>query len=257
LSRPVAERFGNVLFVIHATECPCIAEASAHPYEGEVLFPEQSYFLVDGVTREPSGRVVIELRDLRTMPDFTYKFTPEEAGEGAILIRVGADVDARDCDGSRPLHHAARRGHAKTVEILLRAGAEVDALDRKGLTPLYGAALEGGAETVRILLLAGADVDAAGGETPIHGAALGGCTEKVRILLHAGANPSSKSRGHSSALHTAVAGRSPSVLRLLLEAGPDAQAKDGNGFTALEYAEIEARKNPDVEECVRVLRQTS
>jgi hypothetical protein len=37
LLRRVAERFGNVFFVIHAGKCACIADAAAHRREREVL----------------------------------------------------------------------------------------------------------------------------------------------------------------------------------------------------------------------------
>jgi hypothetical protein len=51
LSRRVAARFGNVLFVIHAAACACIADAAAHRHEREVLFRPRSAFVILRVTR--------------------------------------------------------------------------------------------------------------------------------------------------------------------------------------------------------------
>jgi hypothetical protein len=50
-----------------------------------------------------------------------------------------AALDARDCDGQTPLHHAARSysEHAPAiVDLLLANGAAIDAIDEDGLTPL-------------------------------------------------------------------------------------------------------------------------
>jgi ankyrin repeat protein len=53
-----------------------------------------------------------------------------------LLCRAGADVEAVDGDGYRPLHLAAERGNTKYAQLLLDRGADVDAIDRRGCTPL-------------------------------------------------------------------------------------------------------------------------
>jgi ankyrin repeat protein len=45
------------------------------------------------------------------------------------LIRRGANVNAEDFEERRPVHYAARNGHAGLVRILANAGADVDGLD--------------------------------------------------------------------------------------------------------------------------------
>lgn len=42
-----------------------------------------------------------------------------------LLIRSGADVNARNAPGHRPLHNAASRGHTALVKLLVEHGAEV------------------------------------------------------------------------------------------------------------------------------------
>jgi hypothetical protein len=93
-SRRVAARFGNVLFVIHAAACACIADAAAHHHEREVLFLPGSCFVILRVTRDSFGDAEIELRDVYTDPDFARGLTPAEARDLALRQlrgEVGAD----------------------------------------------------------------------------------------------------------------------------------------------------------------------
>jgi hypothetical protein len=59
-SRRVAERFGNVLMVIHSKGRPCFSDAAAIPSEREVLFRrDKGVFLIESVKRQ-CGKWVIE-----------------------------------------------------------------------------------------------------------------------------------------------------------------------------------------------------
>lgn len=60
------------------------------------------------------------------------------------LVEAGADVNATDSCGMRPLYFAAMRrstirGTSSVVGVLISGGAEVDALDSHGNTPLSNA----------------------------------------------------------------------------------------------------------------------
>ncbi|CAM9873479.1 unnamed protein product, partial [Ectocarpus sp. 12 AP-2014] len=46
------------------------------------------------------------------------------AGVAAVLLELGAVVDARDTFGFTPLCYAAGNGHVKAIEVLLGAGAD-------------------------------------------------------------------------------------------------------------------------------------
>ena len=49
-----------------------------------------------------------------------------------VLLKVGADVEAKDQDGSTSLHFASEYGHAAVVQTLLQHGADVAARTKVG-----------------------------------------------------------------------------------------------------------------------------
>lgn len=68
-----------------------------------------------------------------------------------LLLRRGADVNARDQFGETPLHALARLDHWRTsamAPLLLASGADLEARDIRGFTPLHVAA---GADNLRIV----------------------------------------------------------------------------------------------------------
>jgi len=93
----------------------------------------------------------------------------------AVQHLLGIDkalVDARDKDGSTPLHCAAWKGHAAVAKVLLQAGADVNARSRNehyGDTPLHAAAHGNQAAVVKLLIDNGAKLGAKnqGGRTPL------------------------------------------------------------------------------------------
>ena len=66
-------------------------------------------------------------------------------------------LEARDDNGTTPLHLAALSGNKEIVEFLLNNNVNINPLDQGGMTPLYGAALGGDTEIINILLKNGAD----------------------------------------------------------------------------------------------------
>ena len=53
-----------------------------------------------------------------------------------VLLKAGADVNAKDKVGMTPLHWAAANNPSPAVlEVLLKAGADPRAMDSLGLTP--------------------------------------------------------------------------------------------------------------------------
>ena len=136
----------------------------------------------------------------------------KEAGVGTatLLLRAGADVNARDQDGSTALMLART---PPMVKFLLAHGAEVDLRNKNGDTALLRDAGSGGGN-MNALISGGAEVNARDN----HGRT---------VLMIAVSSPFD-----DSADRLYVAG----LAKVLTAAGAEVNARDDQGKTALGYA---------------------
>tara|TARA_B110000908_G_C10240441_1_gene445768 strand:+ start:530 stop:1696 length:1167 start_codon:yes stop_codon:yes gene_type:complete len=77
-----------------------------------------------------------------------------------LLLRRGAEVDARNSDGVDALAHACLLGNRKAVLLLLDYGAAINGADNEGRTPLHNAAGKGYLHIVELLVRRGGDTEA-------------------------------------------------------------------------------------------------
>ncbi|MHC9538070.1 MAG: ankyrin repeat domain-containing protein [Vulcanimicrobiota bacterium] len=191
-----------------------------------------------------------------------------------LLIRKGADVNAKNMNGNTALHYAADTG---TAMILIKSGAHIDAKNKRGDTLLHKSAYNGMEDMVRVLLLNGADSNAVNdkGMTPLHSASMGGSALMIERMVKNGANVNSLDLRGRTPMHYAVGncksilfetflafdaietkssfndkrsydGITPlheaaycgrdEVLEYLLERGGDVNARSLHGLTPLHYA---------------------
>lgn len=99
--------------------------------------------------------------------------------------------DERDATGNTALIWAADRGHLACVEMLLKAGADANARGLVGNSALHRAARNGHAGVTRELIASGAVAGRYNGkmQTELHMASFYQHLDVVRQLLEAGANP--------------------------------------------------------------------
>jgi len=106
-----------------------------------------------------------------------------------ILLSNGADHRAvsRNSNRNQPLQAAAANRQTEAVELLLKAGADVDARSHGDFTALHIAAANGVTRMVEALLNAGADVGAKTeeGKMPMDFAVDGDHSEMVALLERA------------------------------------------------------------------------
>lgn len=151
-----------------------------------------------------------------------------DRGALSALIAQGADVIARQEDGTSALHWAAYRDDDESADLLIRAGAGVNAANDLGATPLWLACENGSASMVRRLLQAGANPNLAllSGETPLMTAARTGYADVVEQLLAKGADVNAKeSARQQTALMWAVAQQHADVVEVLLAHAADVHAR--------------------------------
>lgn len=86
-----------------------------------------------------------------------------------LLLKHGAETDAKDKNGATALMMAAWFGRTGAAELLIEHGADVNAQDHEGRTALMRAAWNGRTEIIELLLKHGADVNVRdqGGKTAL------------------------------------------------------------------------------------------
>ena len=144
------------------------------------------------------------------------------------LLNQGADVRAREPDGTTALHWAVYNDDAALVERLIRAGADVSAVNDYGSSPMQEAAVTADPVVLRSLLRAGANVDSpnAEGQTALMVVARSGNVEAAKLLLSHGAEVDAREQwGGQTALMWAAAQRQPQMVKLLIEHHAEVNAR--------------------------------
>jgi truncated hemoglobin YjbI len=138
--------------------------------------------------------------------------------------------------GQTLLHEAALVGEAELAAVLIRSGADPDAREAEGHTPLYRAST---GEVARKLLAAGATADVVSGPTrgtPLHQAARRGNVGVAQALLDHGAAIDARDAKHETPLRRAVNCRQLPIVQLLIRHGANPHAPDRRGVTPLGVA---------------------
>lgn len=176
------------------------------------------------------------------------------------MVRSGADVNAAQPDGTRPIHWAVYKVDHTLVEALIAKKADVKVTNAFGATPIAEAAKLGDARLVKMLLDAGAEPEGANqdGETALMMALKLGHLPVVDMLIKAGANVNAMERTQNqTALMWAVTAprNAEAMTKLLLAKNantkpralfsdwdsqitsePRAQYRPTGGLTAMLYA---------------------
>lgn len=151
------------------------------------------------------------------------------------LLQAGADVNARDAEGSTLLMLASYAGDLAMVNALITAGAEVNTQDERGWSALSRAVYNaeqnrGFADVVQALINAGANIEAAisYGVRPLMLAAGYGETAVVETLLQANAEVLAQNEGGYTALMMVKQKHYVDVVNLLHEAEQLAGVGEGS-----------------------------
>ncbi len=133
-----------------------------------------------------------------------------------ILIDLGFDINAKYKGGFTALFYACNWERSDSyVEYLIRLGAEVTARDDDNNTPLHWTARHSNFECLCALVKSGADLNAVNknGETPLHCAAMSyDVFEITQVLIKKGADLSLRNAKGQTALEVAQAGQNNSFL---------------------------------------------
>jgi len=156
-----------------------------------------------------------------------------------LIIEHSQDVNAQDSyRGETPLHMASRWAHMEVVRVLLKFGADTEARDYDQDSPLHVASQCGDVELARALLEHNADTEALGGynRTPLLLASREGHVELARVLLKHDADTDTRDHNGYNAMEYAMQMGHVEVALLLVEHGADVTAPGDDGKTSLYWA---------------------
>jgi ankyrin repeat protein len=170
-----------------------------------------------------------------------------------LLLRLIADINAKDNKGRTPLMSAVIGNHMEIGRILLESGADLHARDQDGITSLMISSNLCNPELVKLLIDAGATVNEQSelGYTPLMFAATGGwridyyeirfsaltsSRETIKILLDSGADVNTQAYDGTTALMLSARICSPELVKILLKAGAEVNEKQNRGYTSLMFA---------------------
>ena len=141
-------------------------------------------------------------------------------------IRAGADVNAPQPDGTRPIHWAVFKVDYELLDALIARKAKADVTNEFGDTPLAEAVKVADLRMVKTLLGAGAGVEGANldGETALMLAIKTGALPVVQLLIEAGANVNTVEKEHKQTplMYAAAAKKNAgAMVKLLLSKGAD------------------------------------
>lgn len=135
-----------------------------------------------------------------------------------MLLKAGADVNARDSEKWTPLMHAAEAGNDAFARDLIDAGADINLANSHGQTALMIATMSEQTDVVNLLRLAGAR----NGGMPLAGlvvALKAGDLQAVEKALKGGADPNAKDTDGTPVLVRAIETGQDALVRALLKAG--------------------------------------
>ncbi len=178
-----------------------------------------------------------------------------------VMLKAGAEPNARTETGHTALHAAADSGCLLAAKFLLQAGAKPGATQADGQPPMALAAGKGDAQMVRLLLESGADLNwtAGNGGSILHFAAYGGNTDILQLALPKLPKVAIDRTSKQGATPLMIAAERGNVafVRGLIDAGADATKRTGihaslGTLAAIHYAAMKGRS-----EVVQLLRQNS
>jgi len=175
----------------------------------------------------------VNVEDIMSNTPLHYASIRGSRETAKILLKRGANQEAKNIFGKTPLHFAAEKGHESVVDLLIEKKGDVNLKDPAGRTPLHFAAEGRNRKVVEILIKNGAIIDAkdADYKKPLDIAVEKGFLEVIEVLAE---NMAGKE--DSTPLNIAIKHKNREALELMLDRGFDVNGQDVLKRTPLHIA---------------------
>ena len=162
-----------------------------------------------------------------------------------LLIKHGADANAKDNYVGTPLHDAVLLGYRDIAELLITNGADVNQEFEDGMPLLHYAVALGFEDVVELLISSGTDIDTRDthSQTALHEAAWEDYRDISELLIDKGANINVRDKNGDTPLHVAALNGHKELFDLLITKGGDVNVKNKQGKTPVDYANSPAPMN--------------
>jgi Ankyrin repeats (many copies) len=164
-----------------------------------------------------------------------------------LLVKSGVDINTSICRGGTALYYTvstllgAVDWHLEVAQWLVAQGADIHARDANGSTIIHGAAIGGCVEIFQWLVRQGADSNAKddNGSTVLHGAAIGGCVEILKWLVDQRIDINAKDGNGNTPFHFACRNADLNAIEWLLDNGADMHSKNNDDEMAISWAAVD------------------
>ena len=154
------------------------------------------------------------------------------AAAAEVLLKAGANPDARMTDGQTPLHVCATTNALKVAKVLLSFACDLNPVQRERTTPLFVAISSQHTHMVKLLLNAGADVNATdrNGLPGLITAIFKESMDIIVLLLQSGCKVDGCIYTRLSPFRAALITQNIRVLEMMIEAGCKLPARNEQGM---------------------------
>jgi ankyrin repeat protein len=156
----------------------------------------------------------------------------------SLLLKNGADIEAKYNFGRTALHVAGENGRDSVLSYLIKAGANIEAKDNVGRSVLQRTSYRGYLSLATLLLDAGADSECRDetGSFPLHSACEKGHTHITSLLLDRACNIDCRDNFGRSPLHLSCLYDHLDTVTWLCDKGASLNIVDVDGRTPLHVA---------------------
>lgn len=202
--------------------------------------------------------LILKLKDLLTPKKERFLKAAEDGDLKKIKSMLNKEINIKtliksvDKENNTALILASKFGYNEIVKILIENGADINAKDNEGTTALMNAAMDidyyTNDEICKLLIENGADINAKDlqGNNALIYASIFEHFDIIKLLIESGAEINAKNNDGYTALMEASSNGNLETVKLLIENGADVNIKNNDGKTALDLADFEDEEIKEV-----------